>query len=586
MVIVQNLSVLHSQVMQIDNAYVYASSQAKIYVAGSVNNASNSTLVIWGDDTNSDALITVENDFINNANCTLDGKLFLNGNWYNNSNFESITGHVYLQGGIQELGGSSISNFHHLTLNGTDFKFQSNHQTSNGNLNLNERELRTESYTFSMLNPASNAVTRQATSETSGGMVSSLNGGFFQRATNSVNSYLFPVGSSLPIYRYRPVTITPTGTTSTNYDVRFAPVDATLENYDLQNTLDTYCALNTSYYHQIGATESAPATISISVLPSEDGSWQGVSRWQLQTIPGWSIIPNTTNGVNGSYTDFTIANWPNFTAKPYILHRPAPLASMTGAYSVCEGESVQIPINVQGSAPYLLEITDNAGNSFTETISVVPATITLSPNASTTYTVSSVEDSECVNNDLTNDFADVSVTPLPVIDVNWNTLSGNAPLTVQAQNQTTPSTAFSWDFGNGQTSTLGSPSVVYSSEGSYTIQLVAENNGCFINQTWNINVFESPFELFVPNVFTINNDNVNEQWGIQVKGAVSSEVIILNRWGNVMHVLKELNETWDGKVNGQTATDGVYYYKYKILDKNNKEFTGHGHFTLISNGME
>jgi hypothetical protein len=53
-----------------------------------------------------------------------------------------------------------------------------------------------------------------------------------------------------------------------------------------------------------------------------------------------------------------------------------------------------------------------------------------------------------------------------------------------------------------------------------------------------------------------------------------------------MHVLKELNETWDGKVNGQTATDGVYYYKYKILDKNNKEFTGHGHFTLISNGME
>jgi gliding motility-associated-like protein len=65
-----------------------------------------------------------------------------------------------------------------------------------------------------------------------------------------------------------------------------------------------------------------------------------------------------------------------------------------------------------------------------------------------------------------------------------------------------------------------------------------------------------------PNVLTANDDGVNDLFEIQ-NLPENTELIILNRWGNVVFSSQNYQNNWDGKdTSGKELTDGVYYYKY------------------------
>lgn len=67
---------------------------------------------------------------------------------------------------------------------------------------------------------------------------------------------------------------------------------------------------------------------------------------------------------------------------------------------------------------------------------------------------------------------------LPVkADFYAETVSGNAPLSVQFYDLSTNATSWSWDFGDGGTSTLQDPIHVYTSGGKFTVKLTASNSG-------------------------------------------------------------------------------------------------------------
>jgi len=61
----------------------------------------------------------------------------------------------------------------------------------------------------------------------------------------------------------------------------------------------------------------------------------------------------------------------------------------------------------------------------------------------------------------------------PVADFNASPTSGLAPLTVFFTNLSTGATNYSWDFGDGKTSTATNPSNTYTNAGSYTVRLTA-----------------------------------------------------------------------------------------------------------------
>jgi PKD repeat protein len=65
----------------------------------------------------------------------------------------------------------------------------------------------------------------------------------------------------------------------------------------------------------------------------------------------------------------------------------------------------------------------------------------------------------------------------PVVDFGASPLSGNAPLLVNFTNLSTCGDTWSWDFGDGGTSTAQSPSHVYTAAGTYSVTLEATGPG-------------------------------------------------------------------------------------------------------------
>ena len=117
--------------------------------------------------------------------------------------------------------------------------------------------------------------------------------------------------------------------------------------------------------------------------------------------------------------------------------------------------------------------------------------------------------------------------------------------------------------------------------GTYTVWLVASNGFCDEYISALITVTADPW-IFVPNVFTPNGDDANETWMIATKNMESIELVIVNRWGNPMAKIEDINGGWDGKTpDGSEATDGTYFYKFKAKALNGEEFSGHGFLTLI-----
>jgi len=74
--------------------------------------------------------------------------------------------------------------------------------------------------------------------------------------------------------------------------------------------------------------------------------------------------------------------------------------------------------------------------------------------------------------------------PAPTVNFSARPVNGTAPLRVSFTNRTTgPVTSWKWDFGDGSTSTVTSPTHVYSLPGRYTATLTATGPGGTASKT-------------------------------------------------------------------------------------------------------
>jgi gliding motility-associated-like protein len=87
----------------------------------------------------------------------------------------------------------------------------------------------------------------------------------------------------------------------------------------------------------------------------------------------------------------------------------------------------------------------------------------------------------------------------------------------------------------------------------------------------------------MPNIFTPNGDGNNDVFFVRLENAVSVEMTIVNRWGNTVALISGLNSFWDGKINGNMADEGVYFYKYTATGLDGTTQTGQGNVQLMRN---
>jgi len=92
----------------------------------------------------------------------------------------------------------------------------------------------------------------------------------------------------------------------------------------------------------------------------------------------------------------------------------------------------------------------------------------------------------------------------PVASFTTNVSSGCAPLNIYFTNTSSQANSYYWNFGNGNTSTLPNPSMVYSVPGTFTVTLIATNtiNGLKDTITQTITVVPNPVANFTASPLT------------------------------------------------------------------------------------
>jgi|GEM_PF-6739539 len=136
-----------------------------------------------------------------------------------------------------------------------------------------------------------------------------------------------------------------------------------------------------------------------------------------------------------------------------------------------------------------------------------------------------------------------------------------------------------WDLGDGTIKTGDSISHSYRTAGNYVVKLtVIDTNNCSETATTTIQV--TPCFFFVPNVFTPNNDLINDEFrpvGVDIQ---SFNLQIFNRWGDLIFSGK--NIAWNGtNSEGKALKHGVYRYVISIELYDGKKDALKGELTLI-----
>ncbi len=144
-------------------------------------------------------------------------------------------------------------------------------------------------------------------------------------------------------------------------------------------------------------------------------------------------------------------------------------------------------------------------------------------------------------------------------------------------NQSMNANNFVWSL-NGVNTNTELTNLAFDTTGLYDIQLVAYQNDPSCADTFSLSVqVNNELLCEIPNVFSPNNDGINDVFTIFVNQAVESQVSILNRNGTVLHQLKVQlpagnNLIWNGKVNEHSVDEGTYFYKITLhhLEDTNK----------------
>ena len=135
-----------------------------------------------------------------------------------------------------------------------------------------------------------------------------------------------------------------------------------------------------------------------------------------------------------------------------------------------------------------------------------------------------------------------------------------------------------WDFGDGNTSNLQNPTHFYETENQYTICLkIEDENGCEDEICKIINIYENS-QSYIPDIFTVNNDGINDEFLPIVYGIqdITYELLIYDRWGKLIFSTNDTKQGWDGTYKGQIVTQDVYSYKlsYTTISGIQKKYIG------------
>lgn len=301
-------------------------------------------------------------------------------------------------------------------------------------------------------------------------------------------------------------------------------------------------------------------TVQLSVSGAVSYAWTPNYAISDTSAPNPIVNPKYTVVYEVTGTDI---NGCKSSAQVPVTIRYSGVAEIAGPTAACPG--VPVTLTASGGETYLWSTGDTS------------RTITfLLPATQWFYLTGYIDD--CAT---TTDSIQVFLADPPVANFTF-TDSLFAPATITVDNLTVGGNTYLWTWGDvlGIKNTEFEPSHVYQHAGQYPITLIAYSyRGCTDTLTKVVNI--QRVTLFVPTVFTPNEDGYNDEFFVPSYGLSALTISIYNRWGQKIFESDNPDFRWDGTHKGALVPEGVYVWVVKATGKNGNPYQQEGTVTIV-----
>ncbi len=315
----------------------------------------------------------------------------------------------------------------------------------------------------------------------------------------------------------------------------------------------------------------APSAAGLTYTWSPSAAIQGaVSNSSISALPpSTATVIYTVIVSNGVCTGTD-------TAKLVVRTPPTGNFKPLNSNTICIGTCVTFSSTTTGSQPitYNWYYENGVGTS---SVGPHPEACYFGPSGS--FAVTMVATNACGTDSLIKDDF-VIVFAKPSLTVHGDTtINIGETATVYASG----ATVYSWapDIDGSIACTSCSSTVVSPTVTTDYIVTAYDSPYCKSYDTVTVVVDVNCGDFFIPNVFSPNDDGLNDVINVHGRCISTFNLQIFDRWGEKVFETSSLTDSWDGTYRGQKMNTGVFVYKADGVSIDGQSFSLKGNITLI-----
>ncbi|MEI8203291.1 MAG: gliding motility-associated C-terminal domain-containing protein [Bacteroidota bacterium] len=327
---------------------------------------------------------------------------------------------------------------------------------------------------------------------------------------------------------------------------------------------------------------ASPDTICNGQSTALTGYGADTYSWMPGNLNGTTVNVSPSSNTVYTVTGTTINGCTNVSTVSVTISSSATLSFTSTPHEGCIPLAVQFNfVNNGNFDPNSLHWDFGDPTTTTDVSSLNSPTYTYTNSGSFIVSLSATEIAGCT----AVGYDTIHVLPNPLADFTANPWFTDVYTpTIHFYDASVNANEWLWDFGDvsNNTSTEQFPLHYYANPGDYAVMLIIHNGACVDTVIKHVTIGDG-FTYYIPNTFSPNEDNKNEVFNGKGYGYKTDEfeLCIFDRWGELIFETKDSEKGWDGTYKGTLCPQGVYVYKFKVVELNNKGHIYAGSVILI-----
>lgn len=270
----------------------------------------------------------------------------------------------------------------------------------------------------------------------------------------------------------------------------------------------------------------------------------------LETCQGQTVDYAGTTLSIGDIQDFTFQNSVGCDSIVSVTVMALPTSSEALTLETCQGQT----IDYAGTTLAAGDVQDFTFTNSSGCDSIVSVTVIALPTSNEALTLQTCQGQ-------TIDYAGVTLGVGDIQDFTFpNSLGCDSIVSVTVTGWPSTREELTFETCTGQAIEYNGVNLSAGQERTFTFE---NSYGCDSLITVMVNSKELTETAFVPNIFSPNNDGINDCFEVYTKAGLVSQnykMQIFDRWGGLVFSSADPNVCWDGDVRGKPAATGVYVW--------------------------